>query len=362
MRAHWFINYYSRLFWGTLFYCLFIVGGNPVPLFCQQEVTYKVIFLKGTVYKNGSHKLEIGNEINDKDKFDMLEPDATFSAYNPQKGKITYTKNGVKFEPTHGSAGATRGSETYYCYFNLIETKEIDKQTFRINPIDIISPQVNGGVKLSQDSTLKISGRRRLPYDFLIFHYALIDFCNSNCCNCKEDSIEHFFSTYQAQFYLKVKEAGNVKLPIPRSQNKLLLSKNLLHNHKLIQFYKTDKVSDIDFWIELEINKPMSAGELASCFGAAQEDSYNDMRPKPPISIPFQPILYGSLEMKARESIREEIKSQLRKIPNYFDKNWVLLSLMEYLKQEKNILVAQEDLYLFLKLNFTEELIARKML
>jgi hypothetical protein len=336
--------------------------GNPFCLFGQEKVSYKVIFLKGTVYKNGAHKLEMGNEINDKDKFDMLEPDATFSAYNPQKGKITYTKNGVKFEPTHGTAGATRGSETYYCYFNLIETKEIDKQTFRVSPIDIISPQVNGGAILTQDSTLKISGRRKLPYDFLIFHYALIDFCNSNCCNCKEDSIEHFFSTYQAQFYLRVKEAGNVKLPIARSHNKLLLNKSLLHNHKLIQAYKADKVSDIDFWIELEINKPMSAGELESCFNGAEESSDNDMRPKPPISIPFQPILYGSLEMKVRESIREEIKSQLRKIPNYFDKNLVLLALIEYLKQEKNIIVTHEDLYLFLKLNFTEELIARKML
>jgi hypothetical protein len=356
------MDYYSGLFWANLVCCLLAGWINPPRLFCQQEVIYKVIFLKGTVYKNGSHKLEIGHEINDKDKFDMLEPDATFSAYNSQKGKITYTKNGVKFEPTHGSAGATRGSETYYCYFNLIETKEIDKQTFRINPIDIISPQINGGVKLSQDSALKIGGRRRLPYDFLIFHYALIEFCKLNCCNCREDSIEHFFSTYQAQFYLRVKEAGNVKLPIVRSHNKLLLNKNLLHNHKLIQVYKADKVSDIDFWIELEINKPMSAGELESCFGSAQERSDNDMRPKPPISIPFQPILYGSLEMKARENIREEIKSQLRKIPNYFDKNLVLLSLIEYLKQEKNIIVAQEDLYLFLKLNFTEELIARKML
>ncbi|MCS6904787.1 MAG: hypothetical protein NZ576_05315 [Bacteroidia bacterium] len=319
--------------------------------------------MKGTILKNGTQKLEIGNEITDKDKFDLIEPDATFSAYNSQKGKITYTKNGIRFEPTHGTAGATRGSDTYFCYFNLFETREIDKQNTKVTPIDVISPQVNGSVVISQDSSFKITKGRRLPYDFMIFYYALIDFCKPSCCKCREDSIEHFFSTYQAQFYLRVKEAGNVKIPITRTQNKLLLNKNLLHNHKLIQAYKANKMEEIDFWIELEINKPMISSELEGCFSSeATGQSSDAMRPKPPLSIPFQPILYSNLDMKVREGMREEIKSQLRKIPYSFSAQLVLLSIQEYLKQEKNILVNLEDLYNFLKFNFTEELISRKML
>jgi hypothetical protein len=89
-----------------LTYGFILVSFTPQAL-SQNDISYKVVALKGKILKNGKELINLGSLITASDKFEFLTLDSYFSAFNPYKGKITFNKKGTSYQ-VGSSSGMTR--------------------------------------------------------------------------------------------------------------------------------------------------------------------------------------------------------------------------------------------------------------
>lgn len=267
-----------------------------------------MIFIKGTIFNIHNQALTLGSEVHISHINQFKYPDSTavFSAYNPEKGKITIFQGQIMQElPNISRPGASRGrsmasfKSLYNCYTDLKNELGAEK--------------------------------------YMIFQSAKIPICHqSQDVLCNENTVDEREGTFEIWYYSHRfrKSQSMYKKKMMVVENNLILNEDMVklsfedsRKGKTIDF----PMSDIDSMVVVYRDKEI--GLLPICF--------------------ISPIFYNSISQKEQTEFSSEVKKLIETLlQGPFDKTLIKHSISEHIYWQLGIQTNAFDLNNWLDLHF----------